>query len=420
MSSVRVQLEVADRGIVYLADRELEGYAAETPAQSIGIIAVEQGYATLRITHQWGPANFTVAISDRAPEADLTGYEDIVEIGYQSMSGHLEMTGFCYDEHIAFPLPPLPAGPGEYRIRYHVKGMDTEGTEDATDDHYLQIWPSPPRDPVVVQTTTQTLHYFLAPEKHEGNSGTTRRNDHGRPAMRSALQREWRLRRNPGTDWSDVRERLVRLTADPGADAVFGSACHRWTLQPPLGAGDLAQIEAQLRTELPGEYQSFLQQAGAGGAGPAYGLFPVRRVNGRWQWEGDGANLTDLGTLNQPFPHVEAFNPADALPAPPDEEDFDSSEAFTAAEDAYWEQYNTIVYDHRHSIGLLYLCHLGCALREALVISGPARGQMWGDDTAGGAGFQPLVDDAGNPLGFARWYRRWLDAAEDQASHEAH
>lgn len=165
---------------------------------------------------------------------------------------------------------------------------------------------------------------------------------------------------------------------------------------------------------LPGEYRSFLVEAGRGGAGPAYGLFPVRRVDGRWRWEGDGADLTDLGTLGQPFPHVEAFNPADELPDPPVEEDFSSPEDFNAAEDAYWEKHDEVVYRPEHSIGLLYLCHLGCAQREALVVSGPARGRMWADDTADGGGFRPLVDGDGTPLGFARWYRQWLDNAEAQ------
>ncbi|RKR86014.1 hypothetical protein BDK92_0233 [Micromonospora pisi] len=175
-------------------------------------------------------------------------------------------------------------------------------------------------------------------------------------------------------------------------------------------------MEAQLRVELPDEYRSFLRTVGRGGAGPAYGLFPVRRVDGRWRWEGDGADLTDLDTLAQPFPATEAFNPADDLPEPPDEEGYDSVEAFNAAEDAYWEQHDTVVFRPEHSIGLLYLSHQGCALRDALVVSGPARGQVWADDTAEEGGFRPLLDDDGSRVGFARWYRRWLDVAEAQAS----
>jgi hypothetical protein len=217
-------------------------------------------------------------------------------------------------------------------------------------------------------------------------------------------------------DWSDVRERLARLAAAPGSAEVHGSCDHGWELEPPLTAEELAEAESQLRVELPGEYRSFLLEAGRGGAGPAYGLFPMRRISGRWQWEGDGASLTDLNTLGQPFPHIEAFNPAEGLPESPDEADYDSAEEFSAAEDTYWEHHNEVALDPKHSIGLLYLCHFGCALREALVVSGPTRGQMWADDTADDGGFRPLHDDDGMPLGFTRWYRRWLDTAESQVS----
>ena len=211
-------------------------------------------------------------------------------------------------------------------------------------------------------------------------------------------------------------DRLARLAAEPSAGKIFGSASHKWRLEPALSAAELAEVEARLRVELPGEYRSFLLEAGRGGAGPAYGLFPLRRVDGQWQWEGDGASLTDMDTLSQPFPHTEAFNPASRLPDPPDEEDYDSEEDFNAAEDEYWEQYHAVVDRPEHSIGLLYLCHFGCALRAALVVSGPARGQMWSDETADGEGFQPICDEAGTPLGFARWYRRWLDEAATHMS----
>ncbi|MBW4702767.1 MULTISPECIES: SMI1/KNR4 family protein [unclassified Micromonospora] len=217
-------------------------------------------------------------------------------------------------------------------------------------------------------------------------------------------------------DWSDVRGRLALLAAAPGAGAVFGAADHGWQLELPLTTEELAQAEAQFQVELPAEYRSFLLEAGRGGAGPAYGLFPMRRLDGRWQWEGDGADLTTPEALGRPFAHVAAFNPADGLPAHPDEDDYDSQEAFTAAQDAYEEQYERLVFTPEHSMGLLYLCHLGCALREALVVSGPARGRMWADDIAEGGGFRPLHDDDGTPLGFARWYRRWLAAAEAQVA----
>ncbi|MFI9530590.1 SMI1/KNR4 family protein [Micromonospora rosaria] len=219
-----------------------------------------------------------------------------------------------------------------------------------------------------------------------------------------------------GHDWSDVPERLARLAAAPTAATVFGAGEHGWVVEPPLTEAELTELETQVRVELPEEYRSFLRQVGRGGAGPFYGLFPLRRVDGRWEWEGDGAEITARETLSQPFPYTEPVNPALRLPEHPDEDDFATAEEFTAAEEAWWEQHDAIMYDPAHFIGLVYLSHRGCALRDALVVSGPARGTMWTDRTADEGGFTPMVDTDGTPLGFARWYRRWLDQATEQAA----
>ncbi|MFJ8828514.1 SMI1/KNR4 family protein [Micromonospora aurantiaca] len=97
---------------------------------------------------------------------------------------------------------------------------------------------------------------------------------------------------------------------------VFGANGHQWRREPPLTTDELAELESQLDVELPAEYRSFLLQVSRGGAGPAYGLFPVQRVDDRWRWEGDGAELTDLKTLSRPFPHTDAFNPQTTCPIP--------------------------------------------------------------------------------------------------------
>jgi hypothetical protein len=216
------------------------------------------------------------------------------------------------------------------------------------------------------------------------------------------------------TDWSDVGGRLARLSTHPEADKVFGANGHQWQLEPPLSLEELAELESQLQVPLPDEYRDFLLQVSRGGAGPTYGLFPLRRIGGRWRWEGDGADLTDLRTLSQPFAHIEAFNPAAELPEPPNEDDFDSTEEFDAAEDEYWKRHDALAYSPEHSVGLLYLCHLGCALRQAIVVSGPACGQMWADDSADDGGYRPLLEEDGSRMGFARWYRHWVDQAEQQ------
>ncbi|MDR6323474.1 SMI1/KNR4 family protein [Actinoplanes couchii] len=210
-------------------------------------------------------------------------------------------------------------------------------------------------------------------------------------------------------DWSDIRPRLAALAAHPRSGEVFGSGGHEWVLEPALTGPELADLEAQFGVELPADYRAFLRQAGRGGAGPAYGLFPVLRKGDSWRWSGDGADLTETARLAEPFPHTEAFNPAEGFPEPPDEEEGED------AEDAYWEEHTRMLAEVS-TPGLLYLCHLGCAYREALVVSGPHRGVMWADDMADDGGYRPVPDTDGQPQTFTRWYRTWLDQAEATVS----
>ncbi|WP_422770592.1 SMI1/KNR4 family protein [Plantactinospora sp. WMMC1484] len=219
-------------------------------------------------------------------------------------------------------------------------------------------------------------------------------------------------------EWSTVRERVTALSRTP-PDRVFGAYGHEWALEPPLRPAELAELEEQLGVRLPEDYRSFLLEVSRGGAGPFYGLFPLRRVDGRWGWHGDGGDLTALDTLAEPFPHTAPFNPAAGLPEPPDPEEFDTVEEFDAAEDAYWELHDRVAYDPKHTVGTLYLSHLGCAYRQMLVVSGPERGTMWADDSADDSGFSPLAGPDGERVSFARWYLDWLDRATAEAGAPA-
>jgi hypothetical protein len=214
------------------------------------------------------------------------------------------------------------------------------------------------------------------------------------------------------SDWSDIRERVSRLAAHPDAGRVFGTERHGWRLEPTLSVAELSALETQLRVELPGEYRSFLLEAGRAGAGPWFGLLPLYRDGGRWRWADGGR--TDLESLDHPFPHVTAFNPVDQLPAPPERDGYESEEAYAQAQNAYVTMWDEESERAEHSVGLLYLCHYGCGHYEVLVVSGPARGQMWFDGRVADEGFTPLTDTDGTPIDFARWYRRWLDEAESQ------
>ncbi|WP_329030494.1 SMI1/KNR4 family protein [Streptomyces sp. NBC_01423] len=217
--------------------------------------------------------------------------------------------------------------------------------------------------------------------------------------------------------WAGVRERIVGLSALPASQKVFGALGHRWTLEDPLGEDEIVELEGQIGVRLPSEYRGFLAMVAAGGAGPSYGVFPVRRVQGRWRWEGDGAYLADPSRLAEPFP--------DKGPDPqvlerllaerPEEEDFEEIENFDTAIDAWDERWESIMFAPERTTGAIVICHHGCAQRDWLVLSGSHRGTMWSDPRADDADLEPLADAEGKPLTFSRWFTDWLDKAEHDA-----
>lgn len=214
--------------------------------------------------------------------------------------------------------------------------------------------------------------------------------------------------------WSGVRQRVVALGSQLSSGMVFGSIGHGWVLEEPLTDDGLAELEAQVGVRLPDDYRSFLTIVGAGGAGPAYGLFPVRRVQGRWRWEGDGADLADLSMLARPFPdHGPDPEDLDALLAVrPEEGDFDEIEDFDDAIEAWDERWEALMFAPERTAGAIVISHLGCAQREWLIISGTYRGTVWSDCRADDADLVPLLGQGGKPVTFTHWYINWLQKAE--------
>ena len=81
------------------------------------------------------------------------------------------------------------------------------------------------------------------------------------------------------SDWlAKVQGAVAALAAaDPG-HRRFGAARHRYELRPPLIEAQLAAVEAQLGAALPEDLRGFAATAGAGGAGPGYGVVPLDRA----------------------------------------------------------------------------------------------------------------------------------------------
>jgi hypothetical protein len=160
---------------------------------------------------------------------------------------------------------------------------------------------------------------------------------------------------------ASIRRRLIlRRVLDPFLGG-FGAASHRYRLNPPLEPAELAAFEARHRVELPADYRRFLLESGNGGAGPDYGL---RALD-------DDLVMSDLA---QPFGLTHAWNEGGAEGEMPE----------------------------AHRQGCLVLGAIGCGYFSFLVVTGPARGEVWQDFTAGDGGLQPTGHS------FETWYWSWL------------
>ncbi|MBR7831686.1 hypothetical protein KDL01_00350 [Actinospica durhamensis] len=218
------------------------------------------------------------------------------------------------------------------------------------------------------------------------------------------------------SEWPGIRKRVLDLrTARP--DTVFGALGHKFELEEPLSLEELAELERQLGTQLPAGYRSFLLEVAAGGAGPSYGVFPAQRTDGTWRWAGDGADLADLELVRQPFPGpIGSEVVEEVYSTEPDEESFEDIDEFDAAHEAWQEKELEAIWTPARTAGAICICHMGCAEREWLVVTGEARGTIWRDNRVDGGNLAPVMID-GDPATFESWYLHWLSEAETAASH---
>ncbi|MFJ6567822.1 hypothetical protein ACIQNU_10390 [Streptomyces sp. NPDC091292] len=88
----------------------------------------------------------------------------------------------------------------------------------------------------------------------------------------------------------------------------------------------------------------------------------------------------------------------------PNEDEFDDEDSYEAAYEAWQEREYQLLWPEERTFGAICLCHLGCALRQWLIVSGPEAGRVWDDHRADGVDMDPLYDAQGRPMGFADWY----------------
>jgi uncharacterized protein (TIGR02996 family) len=190
----------------------------------------------------------------------------------------------------------------------------------------------------------------------------------------------------------EIRKMVAELDEHDPDRTIFASDHHQYHLNRRLTAKRVEQIETRIGCRLPEQYRRFVTEFADGGAGPDYGVKPLRAL---LKSSGDAEWIDDLA---KPFP----------VPASVEEmRQLDGS-----------------------APGTLPVCEIGCGGYYHLILSGPDRGYMWIHNPDGDwspalldephVPFDPdcsmdvILDSAirspqALKLEFVDWYLQWLD-----------
>lgn len=209
---------------------------------------------------------------------------------------------------------------------------------------------------------------------------------------------------------ADLLSRLQTLKRLDLDASCFAARSHWYDLNPPAPEDEVAQLEARHGCRLPDEYRRFITEIGNGGAGPAYGVFPLGmqdQNHGISRWE-DGYSL--VGDLSKPFPLHEAWNlPDDFWAQQPDPTEATPIEEEDRMNEEWDKKLETHYYAAHLTDGAIPICHEGCARRNWLVVTGPLAGTVWRDLRVDSAGIEPFLNEDGTRMGFNDWYLHWVE-----------
>ncbi|MEO3750102.1 hypothetical protein [Streptomyces sp. B6B3] len=142
-------------------DREVAGLNECFMGQRSGLCgAAVPGHLFVQTGLHTGTVPLTIELHDAEPVVDLAGWEDIVEVSFRADSDDTQLIEW------GGPGRDLGLPEGDYRVRYHGRGMDEahDGTreedEPVLDEYLLQFWPAPPERDRVVKETSRSAGYW--------------------------------------------------------------------------------------------------------------------------------------------------------------------------------------------------------------------------------------------------------------------
>jgi len=208
-----------------------------------------------------------------------------------------------------------------------------------------------------------------------------------------------------------IPDKIETLSELDSQREIFGARHHDYQLNPCLSEVEVARLEDRYGIRLLEDYRRFLLEIGNGGAGPYYGVFKLGEHDDGWghcAWE-DGFLLGDPAA---PFPYQAPWNLPDTFwsQAPSQEGGMDD-DAFDEANEAWNAHLDELYWNPARMNGAIPLCHLGCALRQWLVVTGSERGNIWQDDRVDEGGIYPVSVGERRRVTFSEWYLAWLDGA---------
>jgi hypothetical protein len=187
---------------------------------------------------------------------------------------------------------------------------------------------------------------------------------------------------------------------------VFGAAEHKFLLNPVLSEAEVKSFKMRHSVKLSTDYRNFLLTIGDGGAGPYYGVFPLGKMDDGFylkSWKEDDGFI---GSLVNPFPLKEPWNDLSTHPS------VELHETNATEYERQLEEFEKVYWNPELLNGAIPLCHMGCALRVWLIVSGEKAGSLWRDGRADSTGLSPIVTRDQRPTTFSSWYLDWLQNPE--------